>query len=46
MFSSDKKANKWLKENMNKEIINISFDAGDFAIIYEDATKQVKKPKK
>jgi ABC-type thiamine transport system substrate-binding protein len=46
MFASDKKANKWLKENKDKEIMNITFDAGYFAIIYEEAMKQVKKPKK
>lgn len=45
MFESDKKTNKWLRENNNKEIISITFDAGYFAIIYEEATKQAKKPK-
>ena len=45
-FASDKKANKWLKENKNKEIMNITFDAGYFAIIYEETLKQDKKPKK
>ncbi len=35
-FLSDKKANKWLKENQDKEIIDIKFSAGGFAIIYEE----------
>jgi uncharacterized protein YdeI (YjbR/CyaY-like superfamily) len=35
-FSSAKKANKWLKENQDKEIIDITFSAWRFAIIYED----------
>ena len=36
-FSSEKKANKWLKENQDKEIIDIIFSAWNFAIIYEEA---------
>jgi hypothetical protein len=35
-FSSDKKANKWLKENQDKEIIDIKFSTWRFAIIYEE----------
>jgi len=35
-FSSAKKANKWLKENQDKEIIDIKFSAWRFAIIYEE----------
>jgi hypothetical protein len=35
-FSSAKKANKWLKENQDKEIIDIKFSAWSFAIIYEE----------
>ncbi|KAF5426416.1 hypothetical protein C5S42_07695 [Candidatus Methanomarinus sp.] len=35
-FSSDKKANKWLKENQDKEIIDIKFSVWRFAIIYEE----------
>ena len=30
------KANKWLKDNSGKEIINIQMSAGGFAIIYEN----------
>ena len=33
---SEVKANKWLKENSEKEIIDIQMSAGGFAIIYED----------
>jgi len=33
---SDKKANEWLGENQDKEIIEIKFNAGGFAIIYKD----------
>lgn len=33
---SEGKANKWLKNNQDKEIIDILFSAGGFAIIYED----------
>ena len=33
---SEGKANKWLKENSDKEIIDIKFSAGGFAIIYEE----------
>ena len=35
-FISDRGANKWLKENQDKEIIDIKFSAGGFAIIYEE----------
>lgn len=35
-FSSAKKANKWIKENLDKEIIDIKFSAWHFAIIYEE----------
>jgi hypothetical protein len=35
-FASAKKANKWLKENQDKEIIDIQFSAWSFAIIYEE----------
>ena len=35
-FSSAKKTNKWLKENQDKEIIDIKFSAWSFAIIYEE----------
>ena len=35
-FMSDKKANKWLKENQDKEIIDIQYSAWAFAIIYEE----------
>lgn len=35
-FSSDKKANKWLKENQDREIIDIEFSFGSLAIIYEE----------
>ncbi|MFH1328039.1 MAG: hypothetical protein ABIH76_04205 [Candidatus Bathyarchaeota archaeon] len=33
---SEGKANKWLKENSDKEIIDIKFSACTFAIIYEE----------
>jgi len=33
--SSEVKANEWLKNNQEKEIINILYSAGGFAIIYE-----------
>jgi hypothetical protein len=29
-------ANKWLQNNQDKEIIDIQFSAGGFAIIYEE----------
>jgi len=35
-FASTKKANKWLKENQDKVIIDIKFSAWSFAIIYEE----------
>ena len=31
-FSSDKKANKWLKENQDKEIIDIKFSISNMGI--------------
>jgi hypothetical protein len=34
-FSSEKKTNIWLKENQDKEIIDIQYSCGGFAIIYE-----------
>jgi len=33
---SEGKANKWLKDNSDKQIIDILFSFGNFAIIYED----------
>jgi hypothetical protein len=33
---SEGKANKWLKNNQDKEINNILYSAGGFAIIYEE----------
>ncbi|MCK5031230.1 MAG: hypothetical protein KAR64_07170 [Thermoplasmatales archaeon] len=35
-FSSTKKTNIWLKENWNKEIIDIKYSAGTYVIIYEE----------
>ena len=35
---SEGKANKWLKDNSDKEIIDIQMSAGGFAIIYEDSS--------
>ena len=35
-FMTDKGVNKWIKENPGKEIIDIKFSAGGFAIIYEE----------
>ena len=34
-FMTDEKANDWIKENPDKEIIDIKFSAGGFAVIYE-----------
>lgn len=34
--TSDKKANEWLKENPDKEIVDIKFSAGGFGIIYKE----------
>ena len=34
--TSEKKANEWLKENQDKEIVDIKFSAGGFAIIYKE----------
>jgi len=33
---SEGKANKWLKDNSEKKIIDIQMSAGGFAIIYEE----------
>jgi len=33
---SEGKANKWLKENQDKKILDIQMSAGGFAIIYEE----------
>ena len=33
---SEGKANKWLKNNQDKAIIDIQMSAGGFAIIYEE----------
>jgi len=35
-FSSEKKANIWLKENYFKKIIDIKYSAGTYVIIYEE----------
>jgi hypothetical protein len=35
-FMTDNKANKWIKNNPYKKIIDIKFSAGGFAIIYEE----------
>ena len=35
-FMTDDGANKWIKKNRDKEIIDIKFSAGRFAIIYEE----------
>jgi hypothetical protein len=35
-FSSAKKTNIWLKENQDKEVIDIKYSAGGFVIIYEE----------
>jgi hypothetical protein len=35
-FISERKTNKWLKENAEKKIINVMFSAGGFAVIYEE----------
>ena len=34
-FMTDKETNKWLRENPDKEVFDIKFSAGSFAIIYE-----------
>ena len=33
---TEKGTNKWLKENQDKEIIDIKYSNGGFAIIYEE----------
>ena len=35
-FMSDKKTNKWLKENQDKKIIDIQMSTGGFAVIFEE----------
>ena len=35
-FITAEKANEWIKENQDKEIIDIKFSACGFAIIYEE----------
>jgi hypothetical protein len=35
-FITDKKANTWIKENPDLEIIDIKFSAGGFAVIYDE----------
>jgi len=35
-FMTEKGANKWLKENQDREIIDVKFSGGAFAIIYEE----------
>ena len=35
-FITDKKANEWIKQNPDKEIIDIKFSAGGFAVIYSE----------
>ena len=35
---SEGKVNKWLKNNSDKEIIDIQMSAGGFAIIYEETS--------
>ena len=35
---SENKTNKWLKNNQDKDIIEIKYSAGGFAIIYEDSS--------
>ena len=35
---SEGKTNKWLRDNSDKEIIDIQMSAGGFAIIYEDSS--------
>jgi len=37
-FMSENKANKWLKDHSDKEIIDIQMSAGGFGIIYEDSS--------
>lgn len=36
-FISAGKAYKWLKNNQNKELIDILFNAGGFALVYEES---------
>jgi hypothetical protein len=35
-FITDKKVNEWIKQNPDKEIIDIKFSAGGFAVIYNE----------
>ena len=35
-FITDKKANEWIKENLDVKIIDIKFSAGGFAVVYEE----------
>lgn len=35
-FMTEKGTNKWLKNNQDKEIVEIKFSSGAFAIIYEE----------
>ena len=35
-FITDKKANAWIKENLDMNIIDIKFSAGGFAVVYEE----------
>jgi len=38
ILNSEKKANQWLKDNQDKEILDIKFSAGGFAVIYEESS--------
>jgi len=35
-FMTEKGTNKWLKANPDKEIVDIQFSSGAFAIMYEE----------
>jgi hypothetical protein len=37
-FMIESKANKWLKDHSDKEIIDIKMSAGGFGIIYEESS--------
>jgi hypothetical protein len=37
--NSDKRANEWLRENQDKEVIEIKFSAGGFGIIYKESNE-------
>jgi len=39
ILNSEKRANQWLNENQDKEIIDIRYSAGSFAVIYDETSE-------